>query len=84
MSTKKQLEENFKLSLKASEFIVSNPELINDFPSGVSYVYFSHSATSLNELNEKLVESLSEKGETVIRIEETGDKEQPWIATPAV
>lgn len=84
MSNKKQLEENFKLSLKAAEFIVHNPELIADFPSGVSYVYFSHTYSALNKLNEKLVESLAEKGETVIRIEETGNKEQPWIASPAV
>lgn len=84
MSKAKQLEKNAKLSEKLAEYIASNPSSVKKVPDGASFVVFSYSDAELNKVNRKLVKSLKDEGNDVIKAEESDDKKEPWTFSLAV
>lgn len=81
MSNKQQTIKNTNLSAKLANYIFKNPQTIKDTPDDASYVVFSAKDKKLNELNEKLVTNLINKGQNVIKAIETNNKKSPWTLT---
>jgi hypothetical protein len=83
MSTKKLLEENFKLSQKLADYIAANPNVSKKFPGNSSFVAFSARNIELNKANCKLVKSLKSEGKKVIKATQGSSKSSPWLFSSA-
>lgn len=81
--SKKQIEKNFDLSEKLAVFLGKNPKKMKAIPKDSSFVVFSANDKRLNEINEKLVESLEKEGRIVIKAQETTKSGSPWEFTPS-
>ncbi len=76
-----QVLKNIALTNKLAEYISVNPSVIKNLPHNVSFVIFTAKDLELNKLNSQIFESLHEKGEPVVKVEETENKSSPWKFT---
>ncbi len=84
MSKKDQVDKNLELSEKLAEYLAKDPPEVKGMPKKSAFITFSLTDQELNKLNNKLVNSYSEKGKTVVKAQETKDEKKPWKFTPIV
>jgi hypothetical protein len=84
MSKQQQVEKNLALAEELADYMVNNPNLMEDLPKSASYVAFSSTDTALNKVNGKLIKGLLEEGKKVLKAIQTNDKKNPWTLTPVV
>jgi len=79
MSKKDQFQKNLRLSAKLADYIANHPSLFKKHGEG-SYVVFSKTDNSLNEMNENLLKDIKKekKSKKVIKATFTGHKNNPW------
>ena len=82
MSTKMQTVKNIDLTEKLIAYIMKAKNLPN-LPQDVSFVPLSKSDNSLNDANEKLLESLTKEDKPVAIAEELKGGKYSWKITPA-
>ena len=82
MTKKKQATKNLDLSQKLAEYIAGNPDTVKNLPKNSSFVVFSSADESLNEENQKLIDSVLAEGKKVIKAIQTKDKVNPWKFYP--
>ena len=80
--SKKQIENNIKLSGKLANYLAKNPKEVKKISSDSSFVVFSMGDKKLNLLNERLVRHLVKQGKKVIKATETKSSKVPWAFTP--
>lgn len=84
MTKTKQLDKNIELSDKLAKFIIKHPQALRDIPDDASLIFFSASDQTLNKANEQLLASLKKSKQPIVRAQETGNKDAPWIFTPVL
>lgn len=82
MTKQQQTTANMKLLEKLTNYLAENPQKDIHDERESSYVLFSSDNDELNVLNQKLLKTLINEGEVVIKAEETNSKVSPWKFTP--
>ena len=85
MSKKQQIKKNLELSEKLANFLAKHPTFMTKTPENTSFVAFSSNDPGLNKMNMRLMESLLKEGRSVVKAQQTQNKQNPWkfTAVPA-
>lgn len=82
MSNKQQTEKNLALVEKLIHYLNKSSTLSVKRPENASYVIFSADDEELNELNERLLQSLIKEKKPVIKAVEPKTKTGKWQLIP--